>query len=247
MSEEKQSVNINLIIKIIYKNIVLIILSAILVSGLAGFYAFSNKSFKSEINLYGNLRVLNEIGENPEFSLNSFDFMLFLKNNSKILTNTGIPEEQFYREMLPRLSAQTETGNSAIKVKFSTKNKSEAENFPKEYAQLSEKYLLDKKNLFLNSQIELLEQQYAFLSENVDIRTTKDSLSDSLVSRLAFYRLLRNDTTPVIRFLNSTTKPALNKKIVLAGGILLGLFLGIFLAFIKEFSKTLDWKEIKKK
>lgn len=247
MSEEKQTININLIIKIIYKNIFLIILSTILVTGLAGFYAFSNRSFKSEINLYGNSRILNEIGENPEFSLNSFDFFLFLKNNSKVLTNTKLPEDKFLKEMSSRLLAQTENGNSAIKVKFSTKNKSEGENFSKEYAKLAENYLLNKKNVFLDTQIKLLEDQYAFLTKNVDIRTTKDTLTDSLVSRLAFYRLLKNDSTPVIRFLNSNTKPALNKKIVLAGAFVFGIFLGIFLAFVKEFSKTLDWKDIKNK
>jgi putative exopolysaccharide biosynthesis protein len=42
-------------------------------------------------------------------------------------------------------------------------------------------------------------------------------------------------------------KPALNKKLILAGGVFMGLFLGILIAFIKEFSKSLDWNDIKSK
>ena len=88
MSENKeQSINLNIIFKIIYKNIFLIGLVTVLMAGLAGFYAFTSKSFKSEIILYGNDRVLNEIGENSQYSLNSFDFFRFIQKNSKTLTN----------------------------------------------------------------------------------------------------------------------------------------------------------------
>ena len=108
MSEDKQqSINLNIIIKIIYKNIFLIGLVTILMTGLAGFYAFRSKGFKSEIILYGNDRVLNEIGENSQYSLNSFDFLKFIKNNSKTLTNTKLSEEKFLKEMSKKLTAQT--------------------------------------------------------------------------------------------------------------------------------------------
>ena len=79
------------------------------------------------------------------------------------------------------------------------------------------------------------------------MRTTKDSLTDTLISRLAYYRLLKNDSNPVVKYVNSTTKPALNKKLVIAGALFLGLLLGILIAFIKEFSTTLDWEDIKKR
>ena len=63
MNENKQqSINLNIIIKIIYRNIFLIGLTTIVIAGMAGFYAFRSKAFKSEIILYGNDRVLNEIG-----------------------------------------------------------------------------------------------------------------------------------------------------------------------------------------
>lgn len=247
MNEEKQSINISLIVKIIYKNIFFIILSTILVTGLASIYATTKKSFKTEINLYGNMRILNEIGESPEHSLNSFEFLKFIKDNSKVLQNIKLSEEEFLKEMSTKLIVQSESGgNPLIKVKFSTQNKKEGEDFSKEYVNLAEQYLLNKKNVFLNAQIKLLEEQYNFLIQNVDIRTTKDNLSDTLVSRLAFYRLLKNDTNPIVRFLNSSTKSTLNKKVVLVGAVFLGLFFGILVAFIKEFSKTIDWKEIKK-
>ena len=227
MSEDKQqSINLNIIIKIIYKNIFLIGLVTILMTGLAGFYAFRSKGFKSEIILYGNDRVLNEIGENSQYSLNSFDFLKFIKNNSKTLTNTKLSEEKFLKEM---------------------SNKTEAENFSKEYTDLAAKYLATKEDAFLDRNIKLLEEQYNFLTNNVDLRTTKDSLSDTLVSRLAYYRLLKNDISPLVKLVNINVKPALNKKFVLAGGIFAGLFLGVLIAFIKEFSKSLDWNDIKSK
>ena len=238
MNEDKQqSINLNIIIKIIYKNIFLIGLVTILMSGLAGFYAFRSKGFKSEITLYGNDRVLNEIGENSQYSLNSFDFLKFIKNNSK----------KFLKEMSKKLTAQTETGDPTVKVKYSNSNKTEAENFSKEYTDLAAKYLATKEDAFLDRNIKLLEEQYDFLTNNVDLRTTKDSLSDTLVSRLAYYRLLKNDTSPLVKLVNINVKPALNKKLVLAGGIFSGLFLGVLIAFIKEFSKSLDWNDIKSK
>ena len=221
MSENKeQSINLNIIFKIIYKNIFLIGLVTVLMAGLAGFYAFTNKSFKSEIILYGNDRTL---------------------------TNTKLPEEKFLKEMSKKLTAQTETGDPTVKVKFSNSNKNEAESFSEEYADLAAKYLATREDDFLDKQIKLLEEQYNFMANNVDLRTTKDSLSDTLVSRLAYYRLLKSDTSPLVKLVNINVKPALNKKLVLAGGIFAGLFLGILIAFIKEFSKSLDWKDIKSK
>ena len=173
MNEDKQqSINLNIIIKIIYKNIFLIGLVTILMTGLAGFYAFRSKGFKSEIILYGNDRVLNEIGENSQYSLNSFDFLKFIKNNSKTLTNTKLSEEKFLKEMSKKLTAQTETGNPTVKVKYSNSNKTEAENFSKEYTDLAAKYLATKEDAFLDRNIKLLEEQYDFLTNNVDLRTT---------------------------------------------------------------------------
>ena len=74
MNENKQqSINLNIIIKIIYRNIFLIGLTTIVIAGTAVFYAFRSKAFKSEIILYGNDRVLNEIGENSQYSLKNIN------------------------------------------------------------------------------------------------------------------------------------------------------------------------------
>ena len=244
--EKQQTINVNTIIKILYKNKFLIALTTLIIMILATVFVFTNKSYKSEIILYGNDRVLNEIGENSQYSINSFDFYSFLKKNSKTLKNVNLPEDKFFKEMTNRLNAQSETNDPVVKVKFSTNNKTEGENFAKEYPILAQNYLSGRKNNFLDTQIGLLEKQYNFLTKNIDIRTTKDSLTDTLVSRLGYYRLLRNDSTPVVKYVNSVTKPALSKKLVIAGSLFLGLFLGILIAFIKEFSTTLDWNDIKK-
>ena len=246
-NKNQQAIDANMIIKILYKDKALIALTTILVVILSTIFVFVHKSFKSEIILYGNDKVLTEIGENSQFSLTSFDFFNYLKKNSKTLKNVNLPDDKFLKEMTTRLTAQSETNDPMVKVKFSTNSKSEGENFAKEYPILAQNYLLERKNNFLDSQIKLLEQQYSFLTKNVDIRTTKDSLTDTLVSRLAYYRLLKNDSTPVVKFINSTTKPSLNKKLVIAGSLFLGIFLGILIAFMKEFSTTLDWEDIKKR
>ena len=227
-NKNQQTIDASMIIKIIYKNKFLIALTTIIVVMISTAFVFVNKSFKSDITLYGNDKVLTEIGENSQFSLNSFDFYSYLKKNSKTLRNVNLPEDK-------------------LKVKFTTNNKDEGENFAKEYPILAQGYLLERKNNFLNTQIKLLEQQYNFLTKNIDVRTTKDSLTDTLVSRLAYYRLLKNDSNPVVKYVNSVTKPALNKKLVIAGSLFLGLFLGILIAFMKEFSTTLDWEDIKKR
>lgn len=242
-----QSVSFDTIVKIIYKNISFIIIVTVITTVLAALFAFTNKSYKTEINLYGNDKVLTEIGEDSQYSLNSFDFYLFLKDHSKVLSYAKLPEEKYLEKISNDLVAQSEKDDPKIKVKFTTNNEVEGENFAKEYVELSQKYFLNKKNTFLDAQLKLLQQQYDFLSKNVDIRTTKDALSDTLVSRLAYYRLLKNDSTPVVKYINSITKPAINKKIVLVAAIFLGFLLGTFIAFVKEFSKTLDWKNIKSK
>ena len=246
-NKNPQAIDANMIIKILYKYKALIALTTIIVVILSTIFVFVNKSFKSEITLYGNDKVLTEIGENSQFSLTSFDFFNYLKKNSKTLKNVNLPDDKFLKEMTTKLTAQSETNDPMVKVKFSTNSKSEGENFAKEYPILAQNYLLERKNNFLDSQIKLLEQQYSFLTKNVDIRTTKDSLTDTLVSRLAYYRLLKNDPTPFVKFINSTTKPSLNKKLVIAGSLFLGIFLGILIAFMKEFSTTLDWEDIKKR
>ena len=246
-NENQQIIDANMIMKILYKNKFLIALTTVIVIILSTAFVFINKSFKSDIIMYGNDKVLTEIGENSQFSLSSFDFYSFLKKNSKTLRNINLPEDKFFKEMTTRLTAQSETNDPTIKIKFTTNNKIEGENFAKEYPMLAQNYLLERKNKFLDSQIKLLEEQYAFLTKNIDVRTTKDSLTDTLVSRLAYYRLLKNDSNPVVKYVNSITKPALNKKLVVAGSLFLGLFLGILIAFAKEFSHTLDWKDIKKR
>ena len=235
VDNKHQSVSFDTIVKIIYKNISFIIIVTVITTVLAALFAFTNKSYKTEINLYGNDKVLTEIGEDSQYSLNSFDFYLFLKDHSKVLSYAKLPEEKYLEKISNDLVAQSEKDDPKIKVKFTTNN------------ELSQKYLLNKKNTFLDAQLKLLQQQYDFLSKNVDIRTTKDALSDTLVSRLAYYRLLKNDSTPVVKYINSITKPAINKKIVLVAAIFLGFLLGTFIAFVKEFSKTLDWKNIKSK
>ena len=82
MNEEKQGFELIVLIKILYKNILLIAITTILVTSLALIATTRNKSFKTEINLYSNDRVLREINEIPKFSLSSFDYLSYLQTAS---------------------------------------------------------------------------------------------------------------------------------------------------------------------
>ena len=120
-NKNPQAIDANMIIKILYKDKALIALTTIIVVILSTIFVFVNKSFKSEITLYGNDKVLTEIGENSQFSLSSFDFYSYLKKNSKTLRNVNLPEDKFFKEMTTRLTAQSETNDPTIKIKFTTK------------------------------------------------------------------------------------------------------------------------------
>ena len=124
---KQQSLNFNIIIKIIYKNLILISLTTILITALAAFFAFNNKHFKSEITLYGNDRVLTEIGENSQYSLNSFDFLSFIQENSKTLENKNLSREKFLNEIdfLPNQKLEI----LQLKLNFLLKIKPKVKNF----------------------------------------------------------------------------------------------------------------------
>ena len=98
-NENQQIIDANMIMKILYKNKFLIALTTVIVIILSTAFVFINKSFKSDIIMYGNDKVLTEIGENSQFSLSSFDFYSFLKKNSKTLRNVNLPEDKFFKEM----------------------------------------------------------------------------------------------------------------------------------------------------
>ena len=121
-NENQQIIDANMIMKILYKNKFLIALTTVIVIILSTAFVFINKSFKSDIIMYGNDKVLTEIGENSQFSLSSFDFYSFLKKNSKTLRNVNLPEDKFFKEMTTRLTAQSETNDPTIKIKFTTKD-----------------------------------------------------------------------------------------------------------------------------
>ena len=77
MEDQKQGFDLVTLIKILYRNILLIAITTILVTSLAFIATTRNKSFKTEINLYSNDRVLREINEIPKFSLSSFDYLSY--------------------------------------------------------------------------------------------------------------------------------------------------------------------------
>lgn len=245
MEDQKQGFDLLTLIKILYRNILLIAITTILVTSLAFIATTRNKSFKTEINLYSNDRVLREINEIPKFSLSSFDYLNYLHKNSKSFAAKEPNAVKFTQLYSQKVTVESEDNNPNVKIKFTTSSITEGNKMAQEYANSANSYINEREKFFLDSQLKLLQEQYNFINSNSDIRTTKDTLTDTLVARLGYYRLLKNDTSPLLKLVNYTTKPAMNKKLVVAFALLMGLFLGILIAIIKEFSKTLDLKSLK--
>lgn len=246
MEDQKQGFDLVTLIKILYRNILLIAITTILITSLAFIATTRNKSFKTEINLYSNDRVLREINEIPKFSLSSFDYLSYLHKNSKAFAAKESNVAKFTQTYSQKITVESEDNNPNVKIKFNSTSVDEGNKLAQEYANAANAYIDGREQVFLDSQLKLLQEQYNFINANSDIRTTKDTLTDTLVARLGYYKLLKNDTSPLLKLVNYTTKPAMNKKLVIAFALLMGLFLGMLIAIIKEFSKTLDLKSLKK-
>ena len=246
MEDQKQGFDLVTLIKILYRNILLIAITTILVTSLAFIATTRNKSFKTEINLYSNDRVLREVNEIPKFSLSSFDYLSYLHKNSKAFAAKESNVAKFTQTYSQKITVESEDNNPNVKIKFNSTSVDEGNKLAQEYANAANAYIDGREQVFLDSQLKLLQEQYNFINANSDIRTTKDTLTDTLVARLGYYKLLKNDTSPLLKLVNYTTKPAMNKKLVIAFALLMGLFLGMLIAIIKEFSKTLDLKTLKK-
>ena len=239
MEDQKQGFDLVTLIKILYRNILLIAITTILVTSLAFIATTRNKSFKTEINLYSNDRVLREVNEIPKFSLSSFDYLSYLHKNSKAFAAKESNVAKFTQTYSQKITVESEDNNPNVKIKFNSTSVDEGNKLAQEYANAANAYIDGREQVFLDSQLKLLQEQYNFINANSDIRTTKDTLTDTLVARLGYYKLLKNDTSPLLKLVNYTTKPAMNKKLVIAFALLMGLFLGMLIAIIKEFSKTL--------
>ena len=246
MEDQKQGFDLVTLIKILYRNILLIAITTILITSLAFIATTRNKSFKTEINLYSNDRVLREVNEIPKFSLSSFDYLSYLHKNSKAFAAKEPNVGKFTQTYSQKITVESEDNNPNVKIKFNSTSVDEGNKLAQEYANAANAYIDGREKVFLDSQLKLLQEQYNFINANSDIRTTKDTLTDTLVARLGYYKLLKNDTSPLLKLVNYTTKPAMNKKLVIAFALLMGLFLGMLIAIIKEFSKTLDLKVLKK-
>ena len=246
MEDQKQGFDLVTLIKILYRNILLIAITTILVTSLAFIATTRNKSFKTEINLYSNDRVLREVNEIPKFSLSSFDYLSYLHKNSKAFAAKEPNVVKFTQTYSQKITVESEDNNPNVKIKFNSTSVDEGNKLAQEYANAANAYIDGREQVLLDSQLKLLQEQYNFINANSDIRTTQDTLTDTLVARLGYYKLLKNDTSPLLKLVNYTTKPAMNKKLVIAFALLMGLFLGMLIAIIKEFSKTLDLKSLKK-
>ena len=194
MEDQKQGFDLVTLIKILYRNILLIAITTILITSLAFIATTRNKSFKTEINLYSNDRVMREVNEIPKFSLSSFDYLSYLHKNSKAFAAKEPNVGKFTQTYSQKITVESEDNNPNVKIKFNSTSVDEGNKLAQEYANAANAYIDVREQVVLDSQLKLLQEQYNFRNANSDIRTTKDTLNDTLVARHLYYKLLKNAT-----------------------------------------------------
>ena len=164
MKDKTQGFDLVTLIKILHKNIVLILITSVIVTGLGFVATINNKKFKTEINLYSNDRVLREINEIPKFSLSSFDFLSYLHKNSKLFSNKEQDINKFALTYSQKITVESEDNNPNVKIKFNSSSIEEGNKLAQEYANVANSYITNKETDFLNTQLKLLQEQYDFIN-----------------------------------------------------------------------------------
>ena len=157
MEDQKQGFDLVTLIKILYRNILLIAITTILITSLAFIATTRNKSFKTEINLYSNDRVLREVNEIPKFSLSSFDYLSYLHKNSKAFATKEPNVVKFTQTYSQKITVESEDNNPNVKIKFNSTSVDEGNKLAQEYANAANAYIDGREQVFLDSQLKLLQ------------------------------------------------------------------------------------------
>lgn len=239
--------NILEIILFVKKNLVIIVLITCLFLILGGYYIFKNNTYTVKIQVLSDTETFKELNLpiTSAFEMEEFNDYLqknlkkdyFLKKDRKkedYKLNSSI--NFFYVENSPK-----------VEISYSNKSKEIVKMFPIEFLNLSNAFFKKKKNEILGNQISVMQKEYDKLIKN-HLNFETASISDpeltSSIMKLAYWRYLKEEKTPMITLVKTDVYPTLNKKIIFIFLFFLGIFFGVFFALLKEVIKELKSFEL---
>lgn len=214
------------ILKTIKKNIIKMLILAISFSAISYIFVGFIQMQKISVNVYVNDKYLKEMNDDAKYILSSYDFNTYLMNNSSKIKD--IFSKTSENELSKNILVEKPNNESILKITFVTKNKENGIEFAKEYVKLANEYIKNTQLEYFTKMTNTLEKQYDELNKKTKILEYRDAQADSTISKLIFYKQIKEDKNDVVRLTNFVVKGKYNKKIIVLGSFLLAFALVIF-------------------
>lgn len=215
------------IIKIIKKNIIKMLILSSILTVVAYLIVSYIQVQKITVNLYVNEKYIKEMNDDAKYILSSHNFNSYLIVNSKVISKvfTKIEENELSKNILVEKPSSNE---STLKITFIAKNKEIGNEFAYEFIKLSNEYIKNIQFSYFSKMTENLERQYNELNKRTKIVEYRDAQADTTISKLVFYKQIKEDKNDVVRLTNIVNKGKYNKKLILLATFLLGFAIIIF-------------------
>lgn len=215
------------IIKIIKKNIIKMLILSSILTVVAYLIVSYIQVQKITVNLYVNEKYIKEMNDDAKYILSSHNFNSYLIANSKVISKvfTKIEENELSKNILVEKPSSNE---STLKITFIAKNKKIGNEFAYEFIKLSNEYIKNIQYSYFSKMTENLERQYNELNKRTKIVEYRDAQADTTISKLVFYKQIKEDKNDVVRLTNIVNKGKYNKKLILLATFLLGFAIIIF-------------------
>ena len=214
------------ILKTIKKNIIKMLILAISFSAISYIFVSLIQIQKISVNVYVNDKYLKEMNDDAKYILSSYNFNTYLMNNSSKIKDIFLKINE--NEISKNILVEKPNNESILKISFFTKNSENGIEFAKEYVKLANEYIKNNQLEYFTKMTNTLEKQYDELNKKTKILEYRDAQADSTISRLIFYKQIKEDNTDVVRLTNFVIKGKYNKKIIVLGSFLLAFILVIF-------------------
>lgn len=224
------------------RNLIMIVLTIFLFIILGTCYIFKNNTYTVKIRVLNDIDAFNELKLPSESAFEMKEFNDYLKINLKkdyFSENHEKKENYKFNDSIKYFYIEKGVN---VEIIYSNKSKEVVKMFPTEFLKLSNTFFEKKKKEILDNQISTMQKEYDKLMEshlNFQNTSINDPVLVSLISKLAYWRYLREQKTPMITLVKFEIYPTLNKKIIFIFSAFLGIFLGIFFALLKEIIKEI--------
>lgn len=220
------------IIKIIKKNIVSILITSIGLSLIAYGTVSYIQVQKITINVFVNEKNIKEMNDDSKYILSSKKFNDYIIEHSKTITKV------FNKNAIEKLSknilVEKPNNETTLKISFTTKDKEAGNEFATEFVDLSNTYIKNVQYGYFSKMSENLENQYNELNKRTNLKDYRDALADSTITKLIFYKQIKEDKSEIVRLTNIVSKGKYNKKLIIFASFLLGFVLIIFKEELKK-------------